>query len=131
MKFFKNFSLWISVFVFAFLLSYQPVMLRAQSVEDLQGIHEDIGGGGDYSTSDDSDDYTLYIIVGAAVIGVALYYYLKWVEKKRPSKKQSSELNSENVFAYKFKYDNNVTELPEKEFDKLFNAEKLIPATQN
>lgn len=86
MKIFKNFGLWFSILIFAFLFSYEPMLIRAQSIEDLNGIHERIGGNGDVESADNSDNYALYVVIGAIAVGVGLYFFLKWAEKKRPSK---------------------------------------------
>lgn len=86
MKKFKNLSLCFSILIFAFLFSYEPMLVRAQSIEDLNGIHERIGGNGDVESADNSDNYALYVVIGAIAVGVGLYFFLKWAEKKRPSK---------------------------------------------
>ena len=86
MKKFKNLSLCFSILIFAFLFSYEPMLIRAQSIEDLNGIHERIGGNGDVESADNSDNYALYVVIGAIAVGVGLYFFLKWAEKKRPSK---------------------------------------------
>ncbi len=77
-----------SVFIFSFLFIYQPALVRAQSIEDLRGIQSGIGGETPATVEENDDNYAVYVLVGAAVIAVALYYYLKWAEKKRPSSKK-------------------------------------------
>jgi hypothetical protein len=85
MKKFKKFSYAVIVVFLSLSLFYEPLYLYAQSVEDLSGINSGIGGDtGEVTPADNSDNTTVYVIAGAVVIGIALYFYLKWAEKKRP-----------------------------------------------
>ena len=113
----KTFSFWLSVFIFAFLLTYQPIVIKAQSVEDLHGIESGIGGGGEAAPAEeDNTNYTVYIVAGALIIGLAVYYLVKYVEKKRPP------LNKEQEKAQLEKLSENEqtvpSEKPESENDK-------------
>ncbi len=122
MKIFKNFGLWFSILIFAFLFSYEPMLIRAQSIEDLNGIHERIGAGGDVESTDNSDNYALYVVIGAIAVGVGLYFFLKWAEKKRPSKNlnRAEKENSDKTEVIK-KENSDVNFLSESKF----NDEKL------
>ncbi len=122
MKIFKNFSLWFSILIFAFLFSYEPMLVRAQSIEDLNGIQERIGAGGDVESADNSDNYALYVVIGAIAVGVGLYFFLKWAEKKRPSKNlnRAEKENSDKTEVVK-KENSDLNFLSESKF----NDEKL------
>ncbi len=116
MKRFKIFSLWFSVFVFAFLFAYQPMLVRAQSIEDLHGIHESIGGNETVASDNGDDNFTTYLIAGAVVVGIALYFYLKWAEKKRPShKNKKAELKTEKKLTLSEKQSDEKPAVPKRE----------------
>ncbi len=120
MNFIKKVSFILSVLIFSFLFTYQPLLVHAQSIEDLQNIQEGIGGGNSEVAEGDNggDNYIVYVVLGAMVIGVGLYYYLQWAEKKRPSHKSKNnekklETKKENTIGKSEKFDKNFNDSSE------------------
>jgi 3-phosphoglycerate kinase len=72
--------------------------LFAQSFD---GVKTGIGGSSTVASSDNSLNDIFYIAAGAVVVGAALYFYIKWYNKKLGKTGKKANLNSGNILVRK------------------------------
>ena len=88
----------IAVFLLLFQLTVGANIVRAQSAN---GIKTGIGGG-DISDLPPNQDNNVgyYVLAGAVVIGVGLYYYIKWHKNKfRKHSKKRAEIKNNDIIS--------------------------------
>ena len=92
----KTFSLLFAVALVLLQLAVSSNSLLAQSFD---GVKTGIGGSSTVAPNNDSKNDVFYIAAGAVVIGAALYFYIKWYNKKlgKTSKKEELGLNNNLV----------------------------------
>jgi hypothetical protein len=94
----KTFSLFFAVALVLLQLAFSGNSIFAQSFD---GVKTGIGGSSTVAPSDDSKNDVFYIAAGAVVVGAALYFYIKWYNKKLGKTGKKAEFKSEDILIKK------------------------------
>ena len=94
----KTFPMFFAIALILLQLAFSGNSLFAQSFDDAK---TGIGGSATVASTDDSKNDIFYIAAGAVVVGTALYFYIKWHNKKLGKSSKKAKLDSNNILAKK------------------------------